>query len=94
LVPGYPGHDELIYFRVQPVRSFCSISSFRLRFPQKVLPFASTAPGTCQDSDSYQQGGCQQANLLARWGKAPSYKLSIFAACASVAGVTIARLHS
>ena len=36
------------------------------RFNLRLRLFASTAPDTCRGSDLFQQGGCQQANLLAR----------------------------
>ena len=45
------------------------------RFNLRLRLFASTAPDTCQGSDLFQQGGCQQANLLAREAFASSSNL-------------------
>jgi len=70
LVSGYPGHHELLTFRDQAARSFSSTielvsvscssgSAVRILRPRHSLRLG-----------PLQQGGCQQASLLARGPKA------------------------
>ncbi len=53
-------------FRVRQSVPSARPIGFRQPLSHPALPFASTAPNTCEDSDLLPQGGCQQASLPTR----------------------------
>ena len=94
LVSGYPGHDELTYFRVRSFRSDCfgfrlslSVSAIssavRIRRPRHLLRLGLLPAGRLSTSE-----------LVGAWGKAPSFKLNISPSDASVSDVTNVRCTS
>jgi hypothetical protein len=70
------------------MRSFGSGVPLALSAFPEVPPFASTAPDTCRGSDLFQQGGCQQANLLAREAFASTTNLDSPARMSTLSDVT------
>ena len=66
------------------------------RFNLRLRLFASTAPDTCRGSDLFQQGGCQQANLLAREAFASVSNLCVaeIMSTVSIATMPVAITHA
>ena len=89
LISGYLWHNAAAAFRVPLLRSFGFVVPLSLPASAGVLPSASAAPDTGRGSDLLQQGGCQQANLLAREAFASGSNLTMSTSVSTISNVSI-----